>query len=44
MSEGDDMTITDGFDLVAPVPYAEIGPPHQIWPRPPAESPAHQEC
>jgi cytochrome P450 len=35
------MTITDGFELVAPVPYAEHGPPHDIWSRLRAESPVH---
>ncbi len=35
------MTITDGFDLIAPVPYAENGPPHNTWSRLRAESPVH---
>ncbi|MDH3682109.1 MAG: cytochrome P450 [Acidimicrobiia bacterium] len=36
------MTITDGFDLIAPVPYAENGPPHDTWSRLRAESPVHR--
>ena len=35
------MTITDGHELVAPIPYAENGPPHHIWSRLRAESPVH---
>jgi cytochrome P450 len=27
------VTITDGFDLIAPGPYAEKGVPHEIWTR-----------
>ncbi len=36
------MAITDGYDLVAPVPYAENGPPHETWTRLRAESPVHR--
>ena len=35
------MTITDGFELIAPVPYAEHGPPHDTWSRLRTDSPVH---
>lgn len=36
------MTITDGFDLIAPLPYAQNGPPHDTWSQLRAESPVHR--